>query len=79
MLAKKKQNAHPKFFADPISGLNRPMTPKLSLWWMMYIQDNPKLECKQWTKSFRGRFRLPYQSFIDLLEMLKEDDNHTYF
>ena len=75
---KKTRTARSRFFIDPVSGMHRPMTPKLSQWWVLYIQD-PKPECRHWSKSFRQRFRLPYQSFLHILSMLEEDSNDVYF
>ena len=40
------------FFNDPTTGVRRPVTPKLSLWWLLYLQD-PQPQCKNWSKSFR--------------------------
>lgn len=71
---KRKRTTRNKFFVDPTSGHLRPMTPKLSLWWLIYIQD-PKPDCAQWSRTFRNRFRLPYESFIDLLHMIVNDNN----
>jgi len=71
---KKTARRHrPKFFIDPTSGVRRPMTPTLSLWWLLYIQD-PQPECKHWSKTFRQRFRLPYHSFLSLLDRMNQDD-----
>jgi hypothetical protein len=78
LLHKKTRRAHPKYFYDPTSGVCCRMIPKVSLWWVVYIQD-PKPECRRWSKSFRQRFRLPYHSFIDLLKMMHDDGNDLYF
>jgi hypothetical protein len=78
LLDKKTRIAHPRYFTDPTSGVRCRMTPKLSLWWVMYIQD-PKPECRRWSKSFRQRFRMPYDSFVKILKMMHEDDNDIYF
>jgi hypothetical protein len=67
----RKKAAELKFFTDPITGNCCPMTPKLSSWWIWYIQD-PKPESIQGAKMFRSRFRLPYASFVQLLQMLRE-------
>ena len=61
----RKKAAELKFFTDPITGNCCPMTPKLSSWWIWYIQD-PKPESIQGAKMFRSRFRLPYASFVQL-------------
>jgi hypothetical protein len=72
--AKKTRVHNPKFFVDPELGCPRPMIPTMSSWWMLYVQ-NPNPECKKWSKTFRSRFRLPYTSFVDLLNRLMLD--HT--
>ena len=63
---------HPKFFVDPEHGCLRPMIPTMSSWWILYVQ-NPNPECKKWSNTFRSRFRLPYTSFVDLLNALMLD------
>ena len=73
---KKIRLARRRFFLDPISGDRRPMTPKLSNWWVGYIQD-PHPECCLWSKSFRLRFRLPYEEFVKLLKTMQEDDDRS--
>jgi hypothetical protein len=55
---KRARMQHPKFFTDPTTGYLRSVTPKLSLWWILYIQD-PQPNSPQWAKTFRKRFRLP--------------------
>ena len=72
---KKTQIANPGYFTDPISGVRCRMTLKMSLWWVLHIQD-PKPECHRWSKSFWQRFRMPYHSFIKILEMTHEDDKN---
>jgi hypothetical protein len=75
---RKKRNRRPKYFVDPVSGLQRPLSPKLSFWWITYVLD-PKPECRSWSKTFRNRFRMPYHSFIGLLHLIREDGNADYF
>ena len=70
--AKKTRVYHPKFFVDPEHGCLRPMIPTMSSWWILYVQ-NPNPECKKWSNTFRSRFRLPYTSFVDLLNALMLD------
>jgi hypothetical protein len=73
---KKIRLARRRFFVDPISGDWRPMIPKHSNWWVGYIQD-PHPECRLWSKSFRLRFRLPYEEFVKLLKTMQEDDDRS--
>jgi hypothetical protein len=47
-----------------------PYTPKMSCWYMLYIR-NPKLDDARFQALFRVRFRLPYASFLELLEKMK--------
>ena len=61
-----------KFYTDPITRDLRPMTPKLSSWWIWYIQC-PKPDSKQWVKTFRSRFRLRHSSFVHVLKLLCDD------
>jgi hypothetical protein len=76
-LPKKTRVRQVKTFTDPSSGNVVSMTARHSLWWILYVQQ-PKVDCPQWNKVFRKRFRLPYHSFLILLAMLK-DDNHANF
>ena len=75
---KKRRSREPKFFEDPTTGCLRPTTPKLSLWWILYVQQ-PKPECKQWSKTFRNRFRLSHESYLGLLNTIKDDDDNDLF
>ncbi|KAI2488828.1 Plant transposon protein [Fragilaria crotonensis] len=68
-----KRSRHVRTFKDPTTGVISPMTPHRSLWWMMYIQD-PKVDDVQWNRLFRKRFRLPYDSFLELLRMLQPEN-----
>jgi hypothetical protein len=64
-----------KTFIDPTTSLARPITPRLtSHWWILYIED-PKVDDAQRNKQFRNRFRLPYDSYLDLLHQVFELEN----
>jgi hypothetical protein len=54
------------------------MTARHSLWWILYIQQ-PKIDCPQWNKVFRKLFRLPYQSFLGLLAIIKDEKHCDFF
>ena len=54
------------------------MTARHNLWSMIYIQ-HPKVDFPQWNKVFRKQFWLPYQSFLDLLAMLRDDNHGNFF
>jgi hypothetical protein len=75
---KKSQNRRPKHFVDPSTGKKQKLTPTLSLWWILYLQ-NPQPNCVRWSQTFRNRFCLPYQSYLALLSMLKDEDNDALF
>ena len=63
-----------KTFIDPTSSLAHPIRPRLSHWWILYLED-PKVDDTKWNKQFRNRFRLPYNSFLGLLHQLDELQN----
>ena len=69
-----KRRRRIKTFIDPNTSLARPITPTLSHWWILYLED-PKVDDTQWNKQFRNRFRLPYNSFLDLLHQIDELEN----
>ena len=50
----------------------RIVTPKLSGWWLDYI-ENPEPDCPSWNKGFRQRLRLSYWSFVGILEWVSGD------
>ncbi|KAI2503815.1 Plant transposon protein [Fragilaria crotonensis] len=70
---KKRRKAKRKWYCDPITGKMRRVCPHLSNWWLDYIQ-NPEPDCPSWNKVFRQRFRLPYPSYIQILEWVSGDD-----
>jgi hypothetical protein len=71
-----KRSRRVKTFIDPITHLARPITPRLSHWWILYIED-PKVNDPHWNKQFRNRFRLPYESYLDLLHHILEVENDS--
>jgi hypothetical protein len=75
---KKTRVRQVKTFSDPSTGVAVPLTARHSLWWILYIQQ-PKVDCPQWNKVFRKRFRLPYQSFLGLLAMMKDEKHGDFF
>jgi DDE superfamily endonuclease len=56
---------------DKSSGCVVPMEPTDSMWYKIYVLP---LNCHlpKWRKKFRLRFRLPYESYLELLTMIKE-------
>ena len=61
------------FFTDPETGGRYPMTYRHSLWYQNYIV-NVQPDKMWWCKLFRERFRLPYDSFVELVEICKQSD-----
>ena len=47
----------------------RRVTPKLSGWWLDYI-ENPELDCPIWNKVFQQRLELPYLTHCEVLEWM---------
>ena len=75
---KKSRKRRLKYYVDPSTGKKQMLTPTLSLWWILYLQ-NPQPQCTRWSKTFRNRFRLPYQSYLALLSMLEDEDDEGLF
>ena len=70
---KKRRKGKRQWYCDPITGKMRRVCPKLSSWWLDYIQ-NPEPSCPSRNKVFRQRFRLPYLSYLQILEWVSGDD-----
>ena len=69
---KKRRKFKRQWYCDPVTGKMRRVTPKLSGWWLDYI-ENPEPDCPSWNKVFRQRFRLPYSSYLEILEWVSGD------
>ena len=41
--------------------------PTQSLWYILYV-SSPNVNCKRFRRKFRGRFRMPYSSFVAFAE-----------
>ena len=76
--ATKSRKRTPKYFMYPSTGVLRRLTPTRSLWWVLYVQ-NPQPNCTRWSKSFRNRFRMPYESYQAILSMLVNKDDEGLF
>ena len=50
-----------------------PYVPTMSGWYASYVM-NPNLEWEKFQRNFRLWFRLPYDSFLELLELVKAND-----
>jgi hypothetical protein len=55
------------------AGVLLPLPPTMSLWYSLFCQDGCKELTPRFEVKFRRRFRLPYDSYIMLLEQIKED------
>ena len=62
-------------FTNPFTGDREPFTYQYSIWWCNYILD-PQTNCTKWNKLFRNRFRMPYDSFIQLVQQSSEDPQY---
>ena len=62
-------------FTNPFTGDREPFTYQYSIWWSNYIV-NPQTSCKKWNKLFRNRFRMPYDSYLRLVQQCSEDSQY---
>ena len=69
---KKRRKFKRQWYCDPVTGKMRRVTPKLSGWWLDYI-ENPEPDFPSWNKGVRQRFKLPYWSFVEILEWVSGD------
>ena len=49
------------------------MTPLNPVWYLNYV-SHPKPEVKKWAALFRRRFCMPYESFLELVDMVKDSN-----
>ena len=49
------------------------MTYHYTVWWNNYCA-NPQRDKKNWCRQFRERFRMPYDSYLDLVEKCKRSN-----
>ncbi len=75
---KKTRIARPRWYTDPITRVRRKKTPKMSAWWEDYIED-PQPNNQHWAKEFRQNFRLPFASYVMLLDMISSDKSEGLF
>jgi DDE superfamily endonuclease len=52
------------------NGEEHSYVPTMSLWYSLYV-NNPQIDNPRFLKIFRARFRLPYESFLELVEKMK--------
>ena len=53
-------------FTNPETGDRHVLTYHYTIWWNTYCVD-PKPHKKSWAREFRQGFRLPYESYLDLV------------
>ena len=75
---KKSRVSRPTWYTDRVSGQRRKKTPKMSAWWLLYIED-PQPGNAAWAKEFRQNFRCPYASYVMILDMLTSDKSQGMF
>ena len=75
---KKTRIARPRWYTDPVTRARRKKTPKMSAWWEDYIED-PQPNNQHWAKEFRQNFRLPYASYVMILDMISSDKSEGLF
>ena len=75
---KKTWIMRPRWYTDPVTGARRPKTLNMSAWWEDYIED-PQPNDTHWAKQFRQNFRLPYESFVMLLNMILYNKSNGLF
>ncbi|KAG7349035.1 DDE superfamily endonuclease [Nitzschia inconspicua] len=62
------------FYRDDKGNL-LPMPPTMSSWYKMYCEEDSQATIKNFHEKFRRRFRLPHNSFIDLVEKGTAESN----
>jgi DDE superfamily endonuclease len=72
---KATRERHPLTYAAD-DGERLPYTYCMSNWYRHYI-DRPQTDNPKFQRVFRRRFRLPYDCFLELLDMVKADDRFT--
>ena len=72
---KKKYDTKKMYFTNPFTMQREVFTFQHSIWYCNYITD-PSPEREKWSRLFRLRFRMPYNSFLDLVNQCMES---TYF
>jgi hypothetical protein len=56
------------------SGQIATITPQMSTWYFLYVGNELLNDDITLQRQFRNRFRMTYQSFLDLIEMCKASD-----
>jgi len=57
-------------------GVRVPMDPKGTSWFLQYV-TSPSLGCPKWLRKFRLRFRMPYDQYLILLDMVKTEKHEN--
>ena len=61
-------------FIDPNTMERKPFTFEYSIWYNNYVLF-PQPECRHWDATFRKRFRMPYNAFLDLVAECKKSSH----
>ena len=72
IIPKKRRRTLPISWTD-IHGINWQVLPRQSWWFNAYLA-NPNLDSDVFHKKFRLRFRLPYAEFLELVQLLEQND-----
>ena len=70
---KRRREKNVIMYTDPADGVRKPMPPTSSNWWNLYVA-NPNLGNRRFLKKFRRRFRLPYDSYRELVSKVREHE-----
>ena len=68
--------ASKKLYVKDDNGSLVEMKPRMSPWYLNYI-ENPKPLDVKWLRKFRLRFRLPFSAFKSLLKMIQSSEFWT--
>jgi len=71
--AKRRRGERGALFYADTDGIRRVLPPFKSLWHNMYI-DKPSLDTPQFHVKFRKRFRMPYSSYLELVEKVNNSN-----
>ena len=62
-----------KFMRKDVDGNITRIHPHTSTWYLMYVDNALISEDSDLRRQFRNRFRMPYESYLELIEMCRED------
>ena len=71
---RKKYGSRKLYFTNPTTMERQIFTYEYSIWYSNYVME-PSPDCPKWNKMFRRRFRMPYESFLDLSAQCEESEH----